>query len=119
MCRTPTPTPRANYDKLAKKGSRFNFDTLQKALTAAQTSVETTRKTYEMAYGVRDNIRQISRAGDDSAWMAFPGEGRKTLNSMYETAGPAFDWAVKERPVAEAILKKLTRMYQVARNSMQ
>ena len=78
-------------------------------MTAAQTSVETTRKTYEMAYGVRDNIRQISaHAGDDSAWMAFPSEGRKTLNSMYETAGPAFDWAVKERPVAEAMLKKLT-----------
>ena len=38
---------------------------------------------------------------------------------MYETAGPAFDWAVKERPVAEAMLKKLTSMYQVARNSMQ
>ena len=113
-------TAENSYDKLAKKGSRFNFDTLQKALTAAQTSVETTRKTYEMAYGVRENIRQISaHAGDDSAWMAFPSEGRKTLNSMYETAGPAFDWAVKERPVAEAMLKKLTSMYQVARNSMQ
>jgi hypothetical protein len=108
-----------NYDKLAKKGSRFNFDTLQKALTAARTSVETTRKTYEMAYGVRDQIKALSRAGDDSVWMAFPGEGRKTLNSMYETAGPAFDWAVKERPVAEATLKQLTEMYEAARTSMQ
>jgi hypothetical protein len=51
--------------------------------------------------------------------MAFPGEGRKLLGAIYEEASPAFDWAVKERLVAEALLKKLTEMYGVARNSMQ
>jgi conjugal transfer/entry exclusion protein/uncharacterized spore protein YtfJ len=123
LVRNTTTTVEDSYDKLAKapkSGSRFNFDTLQKAIEACQGTIDYSRKTYEMAYGVRDNIRQIgSRAGDDSAWMAFPGEGRKTLNSMYEAAGPAFDWSVKERQSAEALLKKLTDMYQVARASMQ
>jgi hypothetical protein len=73
-----------------------------------------------MAYGVRENIRQIgAHAGDDGTWMAFPGEGRKLLGAIYEEASPAFDWAVKERPVAEALLKRLNEMYTVARASMQ
>lgn len=115
-------TAEDSYDKLAKapkSGNRFNFDTLQKAIEACQGTVDYTRKTYEMAYGVRDQIKALSRAGDDSAWMAFPGEGRRTLSSMYEEAGPAFDWSVKERQTAEALLKKLNEMYQVARASMQ
>jgi hypothetical protein len=113
----------ASYDKAVKTqkgGNKFNFESLQRALIAAQTSVETTRKTYEMAYGVRENIRQIgAHAGDDGTWMAFPGEGRKLLGAIYEEASPAFDWAVKERPVAEALLKRLNAMYTVARASMQ
>ena len=116
-------TVEANYDKAVKTqktGGRFNFDSLQKALNAAQNSVDATRKTYEMAYGVRENIRQINaHAGDDSAWMAFPGEGRKVIGEMYNEAAPVFDWAVKERPIAEALLKRLTAMYQLAKDSMQ
>jgi tetratricopeptide (TPR) repeat protein len=115
-------TAEDSYDKLAKapkSGNRFNFETLQKAIEACQSTVDYTRKTYEYAYGVRDQIKALGQIGDDSAWMAFPGEGRKTLNVMYEQAGPAFDWAVKERQTAEALLKRLNEMYQVARASMQ
>jgi chromosome segregation ATPase len=116
-------TVEASYDqaiKTQKTNGRFNFDSLRKALAAAQTSVETTRKTYEMAYGVRENIRQISaHGGDDANWMAFPGEARKVIGAMYEESKPVFDWAVKERPIAEALLKRLGEMYAVANNSMQ
>jgi hypothetical protein len=115
-------TAEDSYDKLAKapkSANRFNFDTLQKAIDACQSTVDYTRKTYEYAYGVREQIKALGRIGDDSAWMAFPGEGRKALSVMYDEAGPAFDWAVKERQSAEALLKKLNEMYQVARASMQ
>lgn len=116
-------TVEASYDKAVKTqktGGRFNYDALRRALAAAQTSVEATRRTYEMAYGVRENIRQINaHAGDDASWMAFPGEGRKVIGAMYEESKPIFDWAVKERPIAEALLKRLTEMDAVASNSMQ
>ncbi len=121
LLKNSNATYEANYDQAAKKTSgRFNYDSLRKAVTAAQNSVEATRRSYEMAYGVRENIRQINaHAGDDSAWMAFPGEGRKVLGSMYDESKPVFDWAVKERPIAEALLKRLTEMYQLANNSAQ
>jgi hypothetical protein len=111
-----------SYDKIAKNpksGSRFNFDDLQKAIDACQMTIDYTKKVYEYAYGVRDQIKALGRAGDDAAWMAFPGEGRKVLGAMYDEAGPAFDWAVKERQIAEALLKRFNDMGQVARNTMQ
>jgi hypothetical protein len=122
LVRNTNTSVEESYDKIAKSpksGNRFNFETLQSAINECQTTIDYTRRTYEYAFGVRDQIKALSRAGDDSAWMAFPGEGRKTLSVMYEQAGPAFDWAVKERQTAEALLKRLNEMYQVARNSMQ
>jgi hypothetical protein len=122
LVRNTTTTAEDSYDKLAKapkSGNKFNFETLQKAIEECQSTIDYSRKTSEYAYGVRDQIKALGRIGDDSAWMAFPGEGRKTLNVMYEQAGPAFDWAVKERQTAEALLKRLNEMYQVARASMQ
>jgi hypothetical protein len=122
LVRNANASVEESYDKIAKSpksGNRFNFETLQNAINECQTTIDYTRRTYEYAFGVRDQIKALSRAGDDAAWMAFPGEGRKTLSVMYEQAGPAFDWAVKERQTAEALLKRLNEMYQVARNSMQ
>ena len=73
-------TAETSYDSSSpQKGSRFNFDTLQGADRGPDLGREPPGKTYEMAYGDHaKNIRQIgAHAGDDSAWMAFPSEGRR------------------------------------------
>ena len=78
--------PEESYDKIAqgqKSGNKFKFESLQLAINETQTTIDYARKVTEAAYGTREAIRQLSQAaGDYGSWMAFPSEGRGTIDKM-------------------------------------
>jgi hypothetical protein len=51
--------------------------------------------------------------------MAFPSEGRGVIEMMDSESNTAFNWGVKERQSAVALLKKFNEMYTMARAAMQ
>ncbi|MDB5503987.1 MAG: hypothetical protein JWR89_3889 [Tardiphaga sp.] len=107
------------YDKIAqgqKSGNSFKFETLEQATSEAQRTIDYARKVTEAAYGTRAALKQL---GESSGWMAFPSDARSVMNKMDSESKEAFDWGVKERQSAEALLKKFNEMYMMARTAMQ
>ncbi|MDB5581450.1 MAG: hypothetical protein JWR80_6626, partial [Bradyrhizobium sp.] len=107
------------YDKIAqgqKSGNSFKFERLEQATSEAQRTIDYARKVTEAAYGTRAALKQL---GESSGWMAFPSDARSVMNKMDSESKEAFDWGVKERQSAEALLKKFNEMYMMARTAMQ
>jgi hypothetical protein len=79
----------------------------------------TTPRRSEAAYGTRAALQQLKSVGEYSSWMAFPSEGRGVIEMMDSESNTAFNWGVKERQSAAALLKKFNEMYTMARAAMQ
>jgi hypothetical protein len=111
-----------SYDKIAKgqkSGNNFKFESLQQAIDEAQRTIDYAKTVSEAAYGARAALQQLKSVGEYSSWMAFPSEGRGVIEMMDSESNTAFNWGVKERQSAVALLKKFNEMYTMARAAMQ